>query len=176
MLRIEVNRIELFDEEASKLIDYPHTILTLAHSLLTISKWESITNKPFMVPKALERKYPKTPQDLILYMDCMVVGNSPKYSGTVLWHLHRQTVFDYMASPQSATVIRDHAPSNRSGKFITSEEIYLWMINYGIPFEAERWHINRLLTLIKMRSIQENPKKRSQDEVVKELTALTKKK
>ena len=43
-----------------------------------------------------------------------------------------------------------------SKKIITSEVIYYWMLELGIPFECEKWNIKRLITLIRVTELERN--------------------
>ena len=67
-------------------------------------------------------------------------------------------IMQYINDPMTATTIKD-TPGKRNNELITSELIYYWMVALEIPFECEKWHINRLLTLIKICNIKNQPAK-----------------
>lgn len=161
MLTLEVVTQELFDEDSGKFITEKEEIV-LEHSLVSLSKWESIHQKPFL------DKTEKTSAEILSYIECMVL--SPEDSSEILAHLsndHYSATNDYLESSQSATTFGDsrNAPSR---EIITSELIYYWMVAFTIPFECETWHLNRLLTLIRICSIKnQTGKKMKRGEVLK---------
>ncbi len=65
----------------------------------------------------------------------------------------------------------------RGGKkeIITAELIYYWMILFNIPFECQKWHLNKLLTLIEVCARKnETPKKMSRREISAQHRAINK--
>lgn len=138
----------------------PQTIL-LEHSLLSISKWESYWKKSFVEAK-LER------QELYDYIRCMTVTqNVDERLYMFLTEEDYTNILDYIKDPMTATTITDRRP-NRPGKkeIVTSELVYYWMITYGIPIEeCQKWHFNRLMTLIRICSVKENPSKMSKKDI-----------
>ena len=66
-----------------------------------------------------------------------------------------------------------NAPGRRGSEQITSELIYYWMVALQIPFECQKWHLNRLLTLVRICNIKNQPsKKQSKREVMSKNAAL----
>lgn len=151
MLKIVIKRQERFDEETNKFFYYPKedTVLTLEHSLLSISKWEEKHHKPFLDNKEL------TTEELFDYIKCMCVKPSPEQlDNKLLLSLSNENVNDiysYIKDPMTATFFSDTGKKkNKNKKIITNELIYYWMVSYQIPFSCEKWHINKLLTLIQV--------------------------
>ena len=74
----------------------------------------------------------------------------------------------------TATTITQYESSHGKREIITSEVIYYYMIAQNIPVEFEKWHINRLLTLIKVCAIKNDPKpkKMSKAAIAKQNRAL----
>lgn len=154
MLQIIVPEIEFYDERVEEFVTCKAQVLQLEHSLVSISKWESRWNKPFLDGKD------KTYEELIHYIECMTITQNVKPD--VYKRLTQQNVSDinaYIESPMTATTFSDKDQSiNR--EIITSEIIYYWMVTFNIPFECQKWHLNRLLTLIKVCNIKSNPPKK----------------
>lgn len=146
MLTIEVEAKELFNERTGEFIPIPKTELRLEHSLISLSRWESKWKKPFL---ALENP---TQEQMIDYICCMSVDKT--VSPEVVSSLSPQDfmkIRDYIADSRTATTVNDRR-NRRGGKseIFTSELLYYYMIYYGIPFSCEKWHLNRLLMLIRV--------------------------
>lgn len=160
MLQLVIPDLEIFDESKSVFITTKGQTIQLEHSLVSISKWESKWNKPFL------SKDSKTIEETIDYIRCMTITQN------VLSHVYGNitnenidTVSKYITAPMSATWFSDDNKGT-SKEIITSEIIYYWMITYTIPFECQKWHLNKLLTLIKVCSKKnEQPKKMSKSEI-----------
>ena len=130
--------------------------LIIEHSLLSISKWEAIYHKPFL----------STDKDLEMiktYAKCMTINNVPDEVYDKLRPSHINEITSYIEDSQTATWFSDGENPHRSGKMngeiITSEIIYYWMIQMNIPVEFQKWHLSRLLTLIRVISIKNDPDK-----------------
>ncbi len=141
--------------------------MQLEHSLVSISKWESKWHKPFL------SKTPKTDAEVLDYIKCMTITqnvNPNTYLGLTSSEIDK--VNAYIENPMTATTISDRRTKSR-GEIVTSELIYHWMIALGIPFECQKWHLNRLLTLIRVCEIKSRkPRKRSQQEIIRDNIAL----
>lgn len=131
--------------------------LSLEHSLLSVSKWESIWCKPFLSEKE------KTVEELLSYIECMTI--TPSNINPELYKRIPQSEFEkvnkYINNPSTATTFGGHKGKGSSkGEIVTSEVIYYWMVALGIPFECQKWHLNRLLTLIEVCNIKNQPPKK----------------
>lgn len=167
MLQITIPKTELFNEETEEFIQVKETILYLEHSLLSISKWEAYWKKPFLVEDV------KTIEELKDYVRCMTINQN--FDSVVYNALTKENIIDvkkYIENTMTATTFKDQ--NGQKGKeVITSEIIYYWMIELGIPFECQKWHLNRLLALINVCSIKNTPpKKMNKKEVLKQQSAL----
>jgi hypothetical protein len=163
MLTITVGATDIFDEEKGSFGVQGGYELQLEHSLVSLSKWESIHETPFLEQKA------KTSEQLASYIECMVVSENPP--GNFLQQLSKENVEEinaYIDRKMTATWFSDVEPQTRNQEIITAELIYYWMTVYHIPFECENWHLNRLFTLIRIASLkQEKPKKMSRAEIAR---------
>lgn len=159
---------EMWDEKNEVFVDPKTVTLQLEHSLVSISKWESKWHKPFL------SKDEKTYDETIDYIKCMTLTQNVKPD--VYNHLSNDNVIEinsYIGDSMTATTFgKDRGgPPNR--EIITSEVIYYWMIALNIPFECQKWHLNRLLTLIRVCNIKNNPgKKLSRRETLSKFDAI----
>ena len=164
MLQITVPASELYDEVSETFIETKETVLRLEHSLLSISKWESKWCKPFL---ATDKSDKKTPIEMLDYIKCMTLNNNVSenvYNALTLENIKK--INDYIDHPMTATTITDRRPGGKK-EIITSELIYYFMISYNIPFECEKWHLNRLLMLIKVCSIKNDTSKMNRSDLMK---------
>lgn len=161
MFQLVIPDLEIFDEGKSEFITIKGMTIQVEHSLLSISKWESKWNKPFI------SKTNKTIEETIDYIKCMTITkNVPEEIYKRLTNLNIEQVSKYIAEPMTATWFNE-TKDKKSNEIITSEIIYYWMITYNIPFECQRWHLNRLLTLIRVCSNKNTPdKKMSKSEII----------
>lgn len=155
MLTITLPKQEVWDEAAERFYDIPGATLQLEHSLLSISKWEMHTHKPFLDKKD------KTTDEIKLYIRYMTINkNVDDRVYEMLTDEHYQIINSYISDPMTATSIPD-GTSKGNAETPTSELIYYWMISFNIPFECQKWHLQRLLTLIRVCSYKNtDPKKR----------------
>lgn len=141
---ILVEENELFDESTGRFIIVNPQKLIIEHSLVSISKWESKWHKMFLETPN------KTGQEFLDYIRCMTINKD--VNPLAYYSLSQQNITDivkYMEDPMTASHVNEFG---RSGPHenVSSELIYYWMFTYGIPIEVEKWHINRLLMLIKI--------------------------
>lgn len=155
MLTLIVPGVELFDNNTQTFSTTAETVLELEHSLVSLSKWESKWNIPFL------GKETKTDEQIIDYIRLMTI--TPNVPDEVFYRIGNENyerINEYINAKQTATWFRDdpNAPKNR--EIITTEIIYYWMISLQVPQEYEAWHINRLFTLIKVLNQKNQPKKK----------------
>ena len=156
MLALNVAKQEFYDADNNAFFESKPVKAQLEHSLISMSKWESIWCKPFLPVKNKEKGIETHEQELS-YIRCMIIGRVDPHVPSVLYRDHGQEIRDYIASPNTATTIYNAGDktSYKSTAVITTEIIYYWMVRFNIPNEYERWHINRLLTLINICNIKE---------------------
>ena len=161
MLTLIVGRQEHFDEEKSEFLFLGGVELSFEHSLVSLSKWESKFQKPFLTPGN------KTNEDTLAYIRFMLLTED--VPDEVLMRMTQKdldAINDYIESSQSATTFGVLPEKKSTGDVITSELIYFWMVNYNIPFEVENWHLNRLFSLIRICNVKNSkPKKLSPHEI-----------
>lgn len=179
MLTITIPGGEFYDEENERFFETKGKTIVIEHSLVSISKWESKWKKPFpgyqteKVAKANNITF--TPEDFVDYLRCMCITQNvdpliiPNLPGDILLKIK-----SYMEDPMTATTFKQLPGGSQGGnKIVTNEMVYFWMVSYRIPFEAAKWHINRLLTLINIASVENAPKKKmSSKEVANNYRAI----
>lgn len=171
MLEILIPDQEYWDESKREFINIKGVTLQLEHSLISLSKWESKWKKAFLA------KNDKTPEQTLDYIRCMTLNrnvNPAVYAA--LTQSDIAAITEYINDPMTATTINDYGKKKASavrGDVVTSELVYYWMIQFQVPVEFERWHINRLLTLIRVCEIKAGGgKKMSKREIMSRNAAL----
>lgn len=152
MLTITVPSTEVFDESKGIFISVKEQTLTLEHSLVSLSKWEQKWHKPYLTDT------PKTTEENVDYIRCMTITQN--VDPNVYYCLTAQNINEihaYINNPMTATVVNDNKKGKHSNRVITSELIYCWMISMNIPTEFQKWHLNRLITLIRVCSAENQP-------------------
>ena len=154
-LTIIVPGQELYDSSTNEFVEIARTSLTLEHSLLSISKWESKYKKAYL------SREPKTTEELIDYIRCMTITpNVPTNVYRGLTQENYKDVIAYIEDNRTATTFSDKNKKS-SREIVTSEIIYYWMTALNIPFEpCQKWHLSRLLTLIDVCAIKNAPPKK----------------
>ena len=168
MLQITIPETEQWDESKQEFINTKEQTLQLEHSLISLSKWESKWEKPFLTKE--EKSYEET----IDYIKCMTLNKNvdPNVYNNITYESIAK-INKYIAAPMTATRIYEDGKGKGSQEQVTSELIYYWMIALQIPSEYEKWHLNRLLTLIKVCNIKNQPpKKMSKREIMSRNAAL----
>jgi hypothetical protein len=168
MLEVIVEAEEFFNEDTAEFTSVPSVTLTLEHSLVSMSKWESKFKKPFLGPGE------KTLEETMGYIESMVTSNN--VDSSILNRMngaHFAQINNYIASTESATTFNTQEKGRGNAEVITSELVYYWMISFNIPFECETWHLNRLFSLIQICNLKNsNPKKMPKNEIAARNRAL----
>lgn len=161
MLYVTIPQVEQWDEQKQEFLKTKTQTIALEHSLVSLSKWEAKWKKPFI------GKEEKTTAEILDYIRCMTITQNVSidvYSALTTEAL--ADINDYIEHPMTATWFSEEKNRNFKNETITAEVIYYWMIAYNIPFECQKWHLNRLLTLIKVCSVKNAPsKKRNKKEI-----------
>ena len=156
MLQIKVPLTpEGWDEEKCEFVPPKYQNLQLEHSLISLSKWESKWCKAFF------SKREKTHEEITDYIRCMTLTQNVKPE--VYEYLTRENIAQiqqYIESPMSATYFAENKNGRINNETVTSELIYYWMIALNIPFECQKWHLNRLLTLVRVCNLKNQPAKK----------------
>ena len=163
MLTIKIQKSEYFDTKKQKFVETPEVVYVLEHSLLSVSKWEKKWGKPFI------SKVPKTDEETFDYIKCML--QTPVANPENISRMPNQALLEiqkYITDPMSATFFNEiKTPGGGRSETITAELIYYMMFSFGIPKECETWHLNTLLTQIKVCAKKNAPtkKKASREEI-----------
>lgn len=169
MLKITIPSIELYDDVNATFITSKEQTLQLEHSLVALSKWESKWRKPFLSNEE------KTTAETIDYIKCMTITQNVDES--VYDHVSNDNILavqEYILSPMTATTFAN-GDKKVSREVITAEIFYYRMITLNIPFECQKWHLDRLITLMNVCSIKnEPPKKMSKSEIASRNSSLNK--
>lgn len=171
MLHLTIPGIEMYDEEKEEFIKFKEQKLQLEHSLVSITKWEGEWNKPFLSNDK------KTQLETLDYIRCMTITqNVSEDTYRLLTPSNLDDINKYIERPMTATTIFNNKKKGGfSREIITSEIIYYWMVALNIPFECQKWHLNRLLTLINVCNIKNQPeKKMGRNEIINRNRALNK--
>lgn len=169
MLRIVVPiSPEGWDEQKQEFVEPKVQVLQLEHSLISLSKWESKWCKPFLSSEE------KTVEEILDYIKFMTL--TPNVNPDVYLHIspaNMKEISDYIEAPMTATTFSENKKTKSKREIVTAELIYYWMIALNIPFECQKWHLNKLLTLIKVCSIKNSPpKKQSAKDTWRQYAAL----
>lgn len=170
MLRITIPAVEQWDEAKQEFVNTKEQTLQLEHSLVSLSKWESKWKKAFLSKKE------KTYEETLDYIKCMTITQN--VDPDVYYRLTRKNIEqinDYISDPMTATYFSDDKESSNkpNRETVTAELIYYWMIALNIPPEYQKWHLNRLLALIRVCEIKNSPpKKRSKRDIMRQNAAI----
>ena len=153
-LELVIPENEYYNSDTREFIFIPEQRLRLKHSLVSVSKWEAKWKIPFL------SKQPKTREQSLDYIKLMTITQNVN---PLVYDFLPDNIMgriqEYIDDPMTATVIKTQQKPGGQ-KVITSEVIYSWMVSYNISKEYEKWHLNRLLTLIEILNIENSPKKK----------------
>lgn len=167
MLTIVIPETEEFDPVTSTFTIEKKEVLSLEHSLVSLSKWESKWKKPFLSGQD------KTLEETLDYIRCMTINSVSPSVYRRLSPAAVQKINDYISDPMTATTFSEDNNKKKNREVVTAELIYYWMIALQIPFECQKWHLNRLIALIRVCSIKnEPPKKMSKADIYRQNSAL----
>ena len=168
MYKINIPESEYYDEETEKFISIKEQTICVEHSLVSISKWESKWKKPFITEKE------RTVEEIRDYIRCMTLTQNvdPNVYKCLGMDIIKD-VLAYIEDPMTATTFSNTKKEAKKGEFVTSELVYYWMTALNIPMECQKWHFNRLMTLIRIAGEKNQPpKKMSKNEILSRNKAL----
>lgn len=155
MLEISIPPFELYNPNNNEFTPIKGQTLHLEHSLVSLSKWEAKWHKPFLFAAEYSQ------EEMLDYVRCMTITqnvNRNVYFGLTSENV--DTITKYINDSSTATWFKKDDKKVGKKEIITSEIIYYWMISLNIPMECQRWHLNRLLTLIRVCNEKNAPQKK----------------
>lgn len=166
MLQIVLPGREFFDETTYTFVQTKTEVLKLEHSLVSLSKWESKWHKPFL------GREPKTKEETIDYIKCMTITQNvdPDIYNYIPDSI-AEKIEKYINESQTATTFTTPEGQAPSRRIITSELLYCWMFSLGVSIECEKWHLSRLMTLLKVCDEENKPKKKQNTRELKSRNA-----
>lgn len=154
MLRLEVVVAENFNQEKNEFL-FEVFVIELEHSLASLSKWEQKYEKPFL------GRQQKTTEEVLDYIKIMAITDPvPDEVWNKVSQKNLEDIDAYINAKMTATTINEQGPQRQSREVITAEIIYYWMVSMQIPFEAQHWHLNRLITLVRVCNEKKKPQKK----------------
>ena len=170
MLTLKIAATEHWDSRREEFVYTKPATLSLEHSLVSVSKWEAKWGRSYFAEP------PKTRAEELDYVRCMTVTqNVPPETYAAIGRNELLTIQAYINAPMTATTIKTQKHGGKSGSKVTSELVYYWMIDLGIPFECQKWHLNRLMTLIRVCEIKSRPaKKMNRNDILRDNARLNK--
>ena len=154
MLKITIPDLEFYNSAINEFTYSEGGLLILEHSLVSVSKWESNWNKPFLVNEN------KSKEEALDYVKCMTLNNVDDEIYIKINDAVMDQIVSYINKNMTATTFSKKKRPSGNREIITAEIIYYWMFTLGVPKECERWHLSRLLTLIRVCSEKNAPKKK----------------
>lgn len=152
MLEIVVQANEIYHPAQNRFISLPSCVLTLEHSLISIAKWESKWHTPYLNAKK------RSAEQELDYIRCMVIGSVKNdYVFSILSAENIAQIRNYIDNPMTATTFSKKSSSLKNKEVVTAEILYCRMFTNNIPMECQKWHLNRLLTLIRVCDAKSGP-------------------
>lgn len=152
MFQLTIPEMEYYDEVNNIFVKTKKQKLQLEHSLVSLSKWESKWEKPFLHTDK------KTLNETMDYIRCMTITQNvdPNVYGAITLAQQEQ-INKYLEAPMTATWFKENKNAKKTKEIVTAEIIYYWMVSLSIPFECQKWHLNRLLTLVRVCNLKNAP-------------------
>lgn len=167
MLELVVKMPSFYNRKTKEFSGEEPVTLQFEHSLHALSKWESKYEIPFVNTS-------KTEEQIGFYIECMLLtSNPPDKWFELLTGADVIKLQQYIGARSSATTFLERGRSSDSSTIVTAELLYFYMVHFGIDFEAQYWHLNKLVTLIRVCSeMNKQPEKRSMTDIISERNAL----
>lgn len=168
MITIHFEEMEYYDEQLNRFYTLPPKVVNFEYSLAAVAEWEAIWKIPLLNTEL------GVDSDMFLSL-AMCMSDDRELLEYYLDDTEKAELHKYLSDSQTATTINSSQNGNTTGrgKVYTAEEIYALMFMNGIPIEWESRNLNRLLVILRIISIYQNPpKKMSQQDVMKQNARL----
>lgn len=143
MLELKIALEESYDESTNRFVITEAKAIKLEYSLLALSKWESKWETHFINNKNLSQ------QQYMDFIQCMVVDGD--FNIEELKQEHFDVIEAYINRPSTATkVIAKQKKGNKKMSYMTSEVYYAMMSQANVPYECDKWNINRLTKVLEV--------------------------
>ena len=155
-IKLHINEKEIYNDKTNEFFKVKAQDVTLEHSLISISKWEAKWHIPFADEKLAKKRTVEQSLDYFRSM-CLNPDTDPNF----VFALNRSQIDElgkYIQNPMTATTINYIQKQNHKKEVVTAELVYYWMTAYNIPFSCEKWHFNRLMKLIELCAVKNDPK------------------
>ena len=171
-LTVTTEETRLINQDTLEIVTLPSETFVFEHSLYSISKWEAIWHDQFLKDRNVIGT-PLTQEQLLSYLQCMTInGEFDSLAYRAIGGKDMERIRAYMEDPMTGTTfVEEEGRGKPAGTVMSSEEIYYAMFKWNIPLELEHWHINRLMTLLRVFGEKENPKKLSRQEAMQQMYA-----
>lgn len=144
MLTLVIREPDLWDEEKAQFVLGKEHRYRLEHSLISISNWETEFERSFF------NEPPTTWEEQIAYVKAMTI--KPELTDEMAKYITAAdlvAVNEYINKKKSGSnPHRDDKKKGSSRSYLTTEQIYSWMVGFNIPFETAKWPFQRLWNLI----------------------------
>lgn len=168
MITIDLGTLEYYDSEKNEFVYEEGGKVRFEYSLKMLYEWEGKWKKAF-----LKGNKNLTTEEAVDFYIMMALDPIDKkfMTGEAM-----ETLSKYVNDPQTATTFADGQNGNTSpskGKIFTSEELYAMMITSNVPLDFENRNLNRLITILRVISVQNTPpKKMSKNDIYRQNAAL----
>lgn len=166
MITIDLGSIEFFDGKENKFAYKDGGKVNFEYSLKAIYDWEGIHQKLFL-------KGNLTYDETVDFYTKMALTEKPLDADFMTDDV-MELLAEYIKASHTATTFTQtqegqNGNNHTRGKIYSSEELYALMFANNIPLEFEKRNLNRLLVVLRIIALHNNPpKKLSKQDILKQ--------